>query len=91
MMILKNLNQNAKKINPKEAKESFTFLSESFKNKNEQKVSRQISINIKEKQIERQNTKFLISFPQKKIIFYRQLCIELYKVEFFFKKKATKS
>ena len=88
--LLKTFKKNfRKKINPKEAKESFTFLSESFKNKNEQKVSRQISINIKEKQIERQNTKFLISFPQKKIIFYRQLCIELYKVEFFFKKNIN--
>ena len=83
--LLKTFKKNfRKKLTSKEAKESFTFLSESFKNKKDPKISRQTSLNIKEKQIERQTSKFLISFPQKKIIFYRQLCIELYKVEFFF-------
>ena len=83
--LLKTFKKNfRKKLTSKEAKEPFTFLSESFKNKKDPKISRQTSLNIKEKQIERQTSKFLISFPQKKIIFYRQLCIELYKVEFFF-------
>ena len=36
-----------------------------------------------------ENPKFQISLIKKKITFYRQLCIELYKVHFFFEKNTN--
>ena len=39
--------------------------------------------------IDRENSKFQVSFISKKITFYRQLCIELYKVKFFFERNMS--
>ena len=68
-----------KKTSPKGARESFTLISESFLKKDSKAQGKESLLNIKEKQNERDNSKFLISFPQQKITFYHQLCIELYK------------
>ena len=78
-----------KKLSPKGIKESFTFTNESFLQKDLKAQRKESLLNNKEKQAERDNSKFLISFPQQKITFYRQLCIELYKVDFFFKRNIN--
>ena len=88
--LLKTFKKNfRKKTVPKGPRESFNYISESFKKKKDVPSSRRESfINVKEKN-ERENSKFLISFPQKKITFYRQVCIELYKVDFFFRRNIN--
>ena len=88
--LIKTFKKNfKKKISPK-GRESFVLVNESFNNKRDTKTqARESFVNSKEKPNDRENSKFIISFPQKKITFYRQLCIELYKVDFFFRRNIS--
>ena len=52
------------------------------------KNPRESFLSTKDKQGDKETIKF-ISFAQQKITFYRQVCIELYKVEFFLKGKLN--
>ena len=80
--LLKAFKKNFRKNTTLKLRES-SKLSESFINKLDLKAKGKESfIKGKEKLNERDNSKF-ISFPQQKITFYRQVIIELQKVNFF--------
>ena len=85
--LLKTFKKNFKYITHKTIKESkFSNKSFQFKELRESFVenkSRQDSF------ISIENQKFQISIIKKKITFYRQLCIEIYKVNFFFEKNIN--
>ena len=75
---LKTFKKNFRKAaSPKNARDSFGF---------QKSPGKESFITIKEKPSEKENTKPQISFTQLKIKFYRQVVIELYKVDYFFKK-----
>ena len=79
--LLKTLKKNFRKANSsKNVKDSFNL---------QKSPGRESFITIKEKANEKDNTKSQISFTQLKIKFYRQVVIELYKVDFFFKKNLA--
>ena len=83
--LLKTFKKNFLYITHKTIKDS-KLTNKSFSLKQSDKnFKRQDSLNIPD----RENTKFQISLISKKITFYRQLCIELYKVKFFYDRNMT--
>ena len=74
-----------KKNDPKGIRESFSLRVESFLKGESKNQGRDSLLTSKEKQNDRENSKFIIAYPKNKITFFRQVCIELYKVDFFFK------
>ena len=84
--LLKTFKKNFLYITHKTIKDSkLTNKSFKLKEMKSDKIKRQDSIFIND----RNNSKFQISLRKKKITFYRQLCIELYKVKFFYDRNMS--
>ena len=82
--LLKTLKKNFLYITHKTIKENKLTKKSFSLNEKEQKSSKNFKRQDSNNTPDRDNSKFQLSLISKKITFYRQLCIELYKVKFFY-------